>query len=253
MFRAKNYWGGGLHALNSLLYKIYRVFAINLYYNFKWRKKNKHNLTQLINIVDLDRVEVWNYTLWCLDIRLSESKKSFVKIWNYCCIAAEVEFLWMSNHPTDWLMTERIWLYMDPWITFKLNNPFFKWCPLKDEDKKNILNEIWKKKNETCHWPIIIDDDVWIWTWAKIMSWVHIWQWAVIAAWAVVTKDIPPYAIAWWVPAKVIKYRFSEDKIKKLLKLDYSNISISDLSKVYKQTINSEFDIDFLLAKLQTK
>lgn len=34
---------------------------------------------------------------------------------------------------------------------------------------------------------------------------------------AVVTKDIPPYAIAVSVPAVVKKYRFEEEKIKKLL------------------------------------
>lgn len=114
----------------------------------------------------------------------------------------------------------------------------------------NILNDRWDIEH-LGNWPIIIDDDVRIWTWAKIMSWVHIWQWAVIAAWAIVTKDIPPYAIAGWVPAKVIKYRFPEDKIKKLLQIDYSNISIEKFREIYPETIKEDFDIDYILKKLK--
>ena len=82
------------------------------------------------------------------------------------------------------------------------------------------------------------------------MSWVHIWQWAVIAAWAVVTKDIPPYAIAWGVPAKVIKYRFSEDKIKKLLQIDYPNTPIEKFRKIYPETVKEDFDMDYILKNL---
>lgn len=122
-----------------------------------------------------------------------------------------------------------------------------KWCWLNTEDKKIIEEMIKKKKDETCHWPIIIEDDVRIWTWAKIMSWVRIWQWAIIAAWAIVTKNVPPYAIVWWIPAKIIKYRFSNDKIKKLLKIPFSDICIKDLSNIYKETITSDFNTEFIL------
>jgi acetyltransferase-like isoleucine patch superfamily enzyme len=54
---------------------------------------------------------------------------------------------------------------------------------------------------------IIIRDDVWIGSGAKILAGVKINQGAVIGANAVVTKDIPQNAIAVGVPAKVIKYR----------------------------------------------
>ena len=54
---------------------------------------------------------------------------------------------------------------------------------------------------------IIIGDDVWIGGGAIILSGVTIGKGAIIAAGAVVNKDIPQYAIAGGIPAKVLKYR----------------------------------------------
>ena len=72
---------------------------------------------------------------------------------------------------------------------------------------------------------IIVGDDVWIGYGATILSGVRIGQGAVIAAGAVVAKDVPPYAVVGGVPAEVLKYRFSEDMIRKLLEVDYSKLS----------------------------
>ncbi len=54
---------------------------------------------------------------------------------------------------------------------------------------------------------VVIGKDVWIGTGAKILKGVTIGDGAVIGANAVVNSDIPPYAIAVGIPAKVIKYR----------------------------------------------
>lgn len=55
--------------------------------------------------------------------------------------------------------------------------------------------------------PCYIGNDVWIGRRVMIMPGVKIGNGVIIAAGAVVTKDIPDYAIAGGVPAKVIKYR----------------------------------------------
>ena len=73
---------------------------------------------------------------------------------------------------------------------------------------------------------IIVDDDVWIGQNAVILSGVHIGQGAVVAAGAVVSKDVPPYAVVGGVPAKVIKYRFSQEIIDELMKVDYSKLDV---------------------------
>ncbi len=67
--------------------------------------------------------------------------------------------------------------------------------------------------------PVIIKDDVWIGASATILKGVKIGEGSVIAAGALVIKDVPPYSIVGGVPAKVIKYRFEEDKLKKHIEL----------------------------------
>lgn len=58
-----------------------------------------------------------------------------------------------------------------------------------------------------------IDSDVWIGSRVTLLSGVHIGRGAIIAAGAVVNKNIPPYAIAGGVPAKVIKFKWNIDQI----------------------------------------
>lgn len=64
-----------------------------------------------------------------------------------------------------------------------------------------------------------IGNDVLIGAYAIILPGVTIGHGAVIGAGSVVTHDIPPYAVVAGVPAKILRYRYSEDKIQKLLKI----------------------------------
>lgn len=56
----------------------------------------------------------------------------------------------------------------------------------------------------------VIEDDVWVGYGAIIMAGVRIGRGAIIGAGSVVTKDVPAYAIAAGVPARVLRYRFTE-------------------------------------------
>ncbi len=80
------------------------------------------------------------------------------------------------------------------------------------------------------HRQIIFGHDVWIGKDAEIMGGVKIGNGAVIGAKAVVAKDIPPYAIAVGNPARVIKYRFDAETIKKFLAVKWWNWSLEKIA-----------------------
>ncbi len=65
--------------------------------------------------------------------------------------------------------------------------------------------------------PIAIGNDVWIGARAFIRDGVSIGDGAIVAAGAIVTRDVPPYAIVGGTPAKVIRFRYSEDIVARLL------------------------------------
>ncbi len=66
-----------------------------------------------------------------------------------------------------------------------------------------------------------IGNDVWIGSNVMIMDGISIGDGAIIAAGAIVTRNVLPYAIVTGIPAKQLKFRFSEDQIKKLLALKW--------------------------------
>jgi len=63
----------------------------------------------------------------------------------------------------------------------------------------------------------VIGNDVWIGHGAFILPGIHIGDGAVIAAMSVVTKNVPPYAVVAGSPAKVVRYRFPEEQIARLI------------------------------------
>lgn len=139
-------------------------------------------------------VKVGKYTTFYDDI-LQDA--SYVEsIGSFCSIAKNVHFT-EGNHPLNCITTSPI-----------LYNDNFAFCSkdisLYDLEKRNGKSKI--------------GNDVWIGRDVTILPSVNIGDGAVIGTGAVVNKDIPPYAIAVGVPAKVIKYRFSPNEIEILLR-----------------------------------
>lgn len=86
--------------------------------------------------------------------------------------------------------------------------------------KENKAKEVLTTKD---NWQCEIGNDVWIGSHVLIRGGVKIGDGAVVAMGSVVTKDVPPYAIVGGVPAKIIKFRFNEETIESLIKLQWWN------------------------------
>lgn len=79
--------------------------------------------------------------------------------------------------------------------------------------------------------PIMIGSDVWIGTRAIILPEVSIGDGAIIGAGAVVADDVPPFGIVAGVPAKLLRYRFTETQISKLLEIKWWNWSDAKIAE----------------------
>jgi virginiamycin A acetyltransferase len=78
---------------------------------------------------------------------------------------------------------------------------------------------------------IHIGSDVWIGEGCLIMGGVKIGDGAVIGSRSVVTRDVEPYSIRAGVPCSHIKYRFSTEIIKELLKIKWWDWNEDEIEK----------------------
>jgi len=97
--------------------------------------------------------------------------------------------------------------------------------PIFTESRNALGEECTSLTNANPFKHVSIGNDVWVGSRAIIMGGVNVGNGAVIGAGAIVTKDVPPYAIVGGVPAKIIRYRFSDDVIAKLEEIKWWNLS----------------------------
>ncbi|TDL87126.1 CatB-related O-acetyltransferase [Meridianimarinicoccus aquatilis] len=89
----------------------------------------------------------------------------------------------------------------------------------------NIFGNGWEVGFDPATWAAenrgdtVIGADVWIGTEATLMPGVTIGPGAIIAARAVITQDVPPYSVAAGNPARIVRSRFDDATVARLLSL----------------------------------
>jgi virginiamycin A acetyltransferase len=184
-----------LGKIKKVFRKINSVFSI-YFFKKNWRKVNKNNFTTVNSAFPINKVEVGNWTYGPINVKTWGANNEKLLIGDFVSIASGVCFVLGGNHTTDTLST----------YPFKV-----KVC--------GNNNEAWSKGQ------IVVDDHVWIGLDVMVLSGVKIGKGAIVAARSVVTKDVPPYAIVAGNPAQVVKYRFSEETITKLEKVNFDKLS----------------------------
>jgi len=91
--------------------------------------------------------------------------------------------------------------------------------------ERNVLKKCFNKIDFEEYDKTIIGNDVWIGSNAFIKGGVRIGHGSVIGAHAVVTKDIEPYSIVVGNPAKIVRKRFDDATIDKLLKTKWWDLN----------------------------
>jgi virginiamycin A acetyltransferase len=187
----------------GLLHKIPVVRAIvreieKRNFSSEWRKRNAHNETKVGDrTFPMEIIQVGKGTYGTIVIQsLYVTEKEKVTIGNYVSIAPNVTFLVGVNHQISTA------------TTFPFYSKLIERSPIDAISKG----------------PIVVEDEVWIGTGAMIFSGVTIGKGAIIAAGALITKDVPAYGIVGGNPAKLIRYRFSEEIINILKPIHFADL-----------------------------
>jgi len=147
------------------------------------------------------------------------NKAAKLVVGNFCSIATNVNIYLGGNHRTDWVTTY----------------PFGH----INKDKFNIFNG---QGHPSTKGDVIIGNDVWIGANVTIMSGITIGDGAVIANNSHVVKSIAPYSLVGGNPAKLIKYRFTEEQIEKLLEIKWWYWDDAKINKFTPLLCNNNID-----------
>ncbi|WP_290739052.1 CatB-related O-acetyltransferase [Amaricoccus sp.] len=149
----------------------------------------------------------------------------------YCSVASGVT-VGPHEHPTDWLTTSRTAYFP------QVNG----WDDLVAPANRGRIKAGRRPFAGSC--PVTtFGPDVWIGQGAFIKAGVTIGAGAIIGARATVLRDVPPYAIVVGTPGRVLRLRFPEAVVERLLALEWWRFSIYDLFEAPFDAIETTLDV----------
>lgn len=153
---------------------------------------------------------------------------SEVIIGRYCSLAMDVK-----------LIVDEGWHTIMQVTNFPLVHNMYKQGLITEQDRDRLL----ENKNQKAG--ITIGNDVWIGMGVYILPGVTIGNGVTIAANAVVTKDIPDYALAGGIPARIISMKHDQETINTLNSIKWWDWD----DAIIKERIEDFFDILIFIKK----
>ena len=112
----------------------------------------------------------------------------------------------------------------------------------------NIFGHGWERGFDEASWTTelrgdtVVGSDVWIGMEAVILPGTGIGHGAIVAAKAVVARDVPPYAIVAGNPARVVKMRFDDGTIERLLKAAWWDWPVDKITRNLNAIRSNDID-----------
>lgn len=107
-------------------------------------------------------------------------------------------------------------------------------------DNKDSVKVKYSKHKRDEHPKTYIGNDFWIGDGVFVKPGIKIADGAVVGMGSVVTKDVPPYAIVAGNPARIIRYRFSQDVVNELCNSKWWDLQEDDMRKLARNINNPE-------------
>jgi virginiamycin A acetyltransferase len=141
-------------------------------------------------------------------------------IGRYCAIARGVKFIMNgANHRLSGFSTYPFNIFSDDWARV---TPLPEELPFKGDT--------------------VVGHDVWLGYKALIMPGVNIGHGAIVAARSVVTADVPPYTIVGGNPARVVKPRFDESTVSRLLRIAWWDWDAARVTRHLEQIVGTDLE-----------
>lgn len=208
--------------MNRIIWLLFRRFYIMRKYKNTWahwtsyidKKTQLYGYNKIHNYSTIRNSVIGKYTYVSTNTHINNCN-----IENFCSIGPNCNINSLARHPTHSLSTHPMF--------YSNGNE----CGVTINKQANYNHFLTSK----------IGNDVWIGANTIVLNGSQIENGAIIGAGSIVTKNIPPYAIAVGSPAKIVKYRFPQDIVEEIQNSKWWELDAEDLKLVLKNFLDQDY------------